>query len=507
MLSFSLSPQALRATANAVACAVLLALPGVAQDNSAQRLLLEAERQIQNGNLEEGLAEYTALVERYPQSPLAPSALLQSAWVLYGANLADEAKTTAQRLIDSYPDSGESASAYVIQGRIGRETAASPGDLDTARNAFNRVPLLYGAERFPSLPARTEARVRSADLSVLLGDFDEASASYLEALEDEPAGAYTANARIGFAHVLLSRGEWVAAVQLLQAVLSDTDGNELKRDVNAAAREHVTLAHRLFLRPAAGQPSWTSSRPLAVVGTELDKPRGLAAGPDGRLLVATATALLSIDSGGQATRLSQAKNAGRPWLLPDGRGFAPLGGILQETFSRRTTSLTLGGEKPKALDRPVAGARSAFDEWLVVDEKMPEAVVVFDRDTRYLGTYGVPGARLVDVVASRSGKIYALDEKSPRILRFAIDGELEQALPLALARPEAFDVDTLGNLYVLDSRNREVQILSPDGSTLTKLGPSLPGGLAPRSLEDIAVDGFGRIYLSSRRDSNILVIE
>lgn len=496
-----------RAAAPVAVCCLLSAGPGAAQDNSAQRLLLEAERQIQNGNLEEGLAEYAALVERYPQSPLAPSALLQSAWVLYGANLPDNAKASAQRLIDSYPESGESAAAYVIQGRIGRETASGTRDLDAARNAFNRVPLLYGPERFPNLPARTEARVRSADLSVLLGDFDEASAGYLEALEDEPAGPFTANAQIGFGHVLLTRGEWVAAMQLLQAVIDATDGNELERIVNGTARQHVTLAHRLFLRPAAGQPSWSSSRPLAVVGAELDKPRGLAAGPGGRLLVADASVLLSVDPDGKATRLSEAKNTERPWLQPDGRGFVPLGGVFQETFSRRTTSLTLGGEKPKALDRPIAGARSAFDEWLVVDEKVPEAVVVFDRDGRYLGSYRAPGARLADVVADRAGKIYALDEKSPRIVRFGIDGAPEDPLPLSLARPEAFDVDALGNVYVLDGRNREVQILTPDGRTLAKLGPTLPGGLAPRSLDDIAVDGFGRIYLSSRRDSNILVIE
>ena len=488
--------------------AVLTVAPALnAQDNSAQRLILEAERQIQNGNVREGLAEYAAVVERYPQSPLAPTALLQTAWVQYGSNLPTEADASAKALIERYPDSREAAAGFVIQGRIAQEAAQGPGDLDRARNSFNRVPLLYGSERFPTLASRTEARVRSADASFLLGDFDEASAAYLEALEDEPNGPFTSNAHLGFGRVLLMRGDWVSAMQFLQQVLVQTDGDPLREDLNQTARQYLTLAHRLFLRPSSGQQPWLSSRALAFTGLELKRPRSIAADAAGRLVLVDSEATLMIEPSGQFTRVSEAKSVGRPWFTAQDEPFLPVGTVMQSVASRRTSSFTLGGDKPKALDKMTAGSRGVFREWVVLDQKASDAAHVFNRDTRYLRSLAIPGGRATDVAVDPLGRILVLDGKGRKVLRFGIGGTLEESLSVTLDKPDALDVDGLGNIYVLDSSNKQIRVTTAAGVDLVQFGPTLPGGLTPRSIDDLAVDGFGRIYLTSRRDGSVLVIE
>ncbi len=477
-----------------------------AQDNSAQRLLLEAERQIQNGNVEEGLAEYAALVERYPQSPLAPQALFQAAWVQYGANLPQQSLATAEALIERYPQSRESAAAFVIQGRIQEELASSPGGLDQARNSFNRVPLLYGSELFPTLESRTEARVRSAEISLLLGDLDEASAGFLEALEDEPSGSSTAAAQLGFGRVLLWRGDWVPAMQVLQKVYSATADDPLRAELNRAARQQMTLGHRIFLRAQAGESPWKSSRPLAFTGLELKRPRWIAADDQGRLLFTDADGVVFVDENGASSRVSQAKNPGRPWFTGS-RGYLSLASVFQHAFNRQTTGLTIAGEKPRALDRLIAGAVGLFGEWLALDSRSTDGVARFDRAGRYLGSLTTPGAKVVDLTVTHSGDTLVLDEKNTRWMRYATDGTLVSVHPVRLSRPSSLATDALGNVYVLDSSSRQLVVQDRDGQEIASLGPVLPGGLEPRSLDDVAVDGFGRIFLTNRRDSTVLVVE
>ena len=74
-------------------------------------------------------------------------------------------------------------------------------------------------------------------------------------------------------------------------------------------------------------------------------------------------------------------------------------------------------------------------------------------------------------------------------------------------RPQALDVDELGNLYILDRDSGRISVYQPDGQLMATLGPQLPGGLELRNPLDLAVDGAGRLLVVDGKLSTLVVVE
>ena len=73
-------------------------------------------------------------------------------------------------------------------------------------------------------------------------------------------------------------------------------------------------------------------------------------------------------------------------------------------------------------------------------------------------------------------------------------------------RPEAIDIDPLGNIYYLDRDLKEVIVYDRDGNQLgPPIGPRI-GSIVLDSPRDIAVDGSGRIYIADRNLNGVIVI-
>ena len=106
--------------------------------------------------------------------------------------------------------------------------------------------------------------------------------------------------------------------------------------------------------------------------------------------------------------------------------------------------------------------------------------------------------------------IYVADSGNQRILRYELsDGRpvSETIFPVAKSYPLMVRPDSKGNMYVLDGKNRRIDLLSPEGAPRGSLDPKgLPddGKVVPRSF---ALGGDGTIYLLDIFSQRVLVLD
>ncbi len=484
---------------------------------AAQRLLFEARRLAQDGDLAAAVREYGLLAQRFAGRLEARQALLERAQLQLRLGNPQDGRDTAQQLIDAYPSSSEAAGAFVILGRSRSDQPSTPADLEEARSNFRRVPLLFGRDAFPELDWRGEARVRSGDIGLRLGETEAAAAAFVRAIEDEAPSRWTARARLGLAEVLLRQGEWTAAADVLQRLIRTSELGLPEGDVELAvmARRQLTLIHRLRIRPQAGQPRWQTARQVAV-GLALDKPVGIAVHEDGRLAIAddgASTAFVSVgpegagSTGAGFTVVSRmpADDPGKPWWSGD-QAYLPTKSRVQSLLDRAAQSfIVMKGSDRKPAEELTAGSRGLFGQWYLVESDV-------ERLLGYPPVGGRPGTLAsgdpIDVATDRRGRVYLLDGDAGTVTRFDVQGTSEGVVVRGnWRRPQALEVDFLGNIYVLDRGESQIHLYSPDGERLQTLGPQLPGGIELRTPMDLSVDGSGRLWLVDSRLAAVVVLE
>jgi sugar lactone lactonase YvrE len=121
-----------------------------------------------------------------------------------------------------------------------------------------------------------------------------------------------------------------------------------------------------------------------------------------------------------------------------------------------------------------------------------------------LGKYRVDYA--TDLAIGLDGKLYVSTLRGELAVLSADGAKLKNiqiGKDLNLESIEQLAVDGAGNFFLLDARTRAVFKLSPDGKLLTRFGGSTAesGDKAPKaqfsgSVEDLAVDSQGRLYVS-----------
>ncbi|MCB1055520.1 MAG: tetratricopeptide repeat protein [Acidobacteria bacterium] len=478
-----------------------LAPHALADDPAARRLLGEAQRLERSGDVDGALREYRLLVDRFPADPVAEEAQYSMAAALYGRGDSVPARQTADELIASKPRSPWAAAAYVLEGRMLTEHPSGPDDLESARALLRRVPLLFGPESYPELAWRTQARVLAGEIGLHLGQYPQAAGEFLGAIEDEPPSEWTARARLGLATVFLADGEWTAAAGELERTV-EAGGVEA-----AVARQRLGAIHRLQVRPAAGQAAWQKARLIPVPGTELRKPSGVAAENDGSVVVgdrSSDTVYRLAPDGSLADRL-ELTEPGRPWAQEDGV-YLPSGDTVTRLGDRSAQSFVAPrGKKLEPVKDLDAGVRGTLGQWYLLDHQS-KRVLVFVPTGRYLATLaeGDP----VDVAQDPRGRIYVLDRKRGDVTRFATDGSSEGVFVHHDGRrPEALEIDDLGDVYILDRDSGRISVYDPGGQLLATLGPQLPGGIELKNPVDLAVDGAGRVIVLDGKQSAPVVIE
>ena len=503
-----------------VVCASFVATEGVsyAQDPVAARLLDQADQLSRRGDVAGTLQTYQDLVSRFPGDERAPVALLRLAEGRWAAGDPEGASAAIGQLRERYGQAPSAAGAWVLEGEMQWQNALSVDDLRTAHTTLGRVSALFGRLEYPDPIWRRRAGAARGQLSLLLGDLDLAAAEFLAVVEDEPVGSGTAEAQIALAEVLTYRKEWSAAAEILQRVVDRGPANENESDESAIApdmlaRRRLSLLHRTVFRPKLRRSPWTAMRRLEAPGRGLSNPVGLAVAPNGRVVVTDDGADLALTFGadGVLVATTVVDRGGFPWTGPEGELYVldrrviqrPLGQTLPVTFA------VPDGGRVRNLENLRAGARGVLDEWFILDTGR-RRVVRFDRQRQYSATLVErdSGSEIVDLALDRQGRLYALDGRQNRVIRFAIDGAAEGTVASReWRRPEALTVDGVGNLYVLDRDEKTIDVFDPDGTLLLTYGPLLPDGTELSEPRDLAVDDAGRLYLVDRDLDAVFILE
>lgn len=106
-------------------------------------------------------------------------------------------------------------------------------------------------------------------------------------------------------------------------------------------------------------------------------------------------------------------------------------------------------------------------------------------------------ARPSRLQVNSQGDLYALDEKQRRIVRFSSAGEFRGYVEPAAKHaagpfvPRSFKLDARDNVYVLDVRSERVAVLDPSGALLRTI--NFPGGYG--FFSDLAVAANGTVYV------------
>ena len=252
---------------------------------------------------------------------------------------------------------------------------------------------------------------------------------------------------------------------------------------------------------------------------QLVRPFGLAAAPDGALLVADPDArrVLRVAPDGAVAELSCGK---REWITPmalaaDGPGAV----LVADAGARAMIRWSKGGcvlLGDGLLERPT-GVALAGDRIFVADPPR-HSVLVLSRDgavTARLGKQGDAEGQLhfpVAVAVAPDGSLGVIDSLNFRVARFSGDGRWIGAFgesgdgPGRLARPKAIAFDETGRAWTSDAQRDAVLVFSPSGAFEFELGAagSSPGHFThPAGL----VVTHGRIWVADSYNRRLQAFE
>ncbi len=404
--------------------------------------------------------------------------------------------------------------------------AQDPAELEAARAQLLELGQRYPRSLYPRFVGRSRALVEAASLGRRLGLGNAAAGELLHVLEREAENQWTARAHLELAELVLADGDWrLAADHLWQArqgalreAHAEPDGSRHAVDVARLSLERMTRIHRLILRPLAGHSPWTTTRAYLPHDylpekLKLKKPRFVAAGPRGELVIADDNRAVLFDPDRKVVATRELRGLARPSLGPAGA----LGGLSAVVPTANTVMLlddpsavTLQRPSGGRLDQIITAHRGPFGSWTVLSRRV-DTVLRYLPDGRLRDFTESAMARPIDLALDTTGAIHALDGGSRQtpaaVLTFASDGSLEKTFRSDWQRPAALDADPLGNRYVLEQRTNQILVYDPDGNLLNALGPVLPGGIELRTPTDLAVDGMGRIFIAEGRLGTVLAVE
>lgn len=489
---------------------LFLVVPSLAAQNdeaAATRLMLEAQRLAASDDAAGALQEYEALVTRFPQSSLAPEALAAAAAIQFKQGNLEASGATAQKLVESYSSSGEAAAGLVLQARIQVREANSSDDLESALTLLKRVPNLYGRSRYPILQSRAEARVLAGELLTRLSRFGEAAASFVEAIEDEARGPHTLDAQLGLGTVLALRDERKAAMEAFQLAIDEGLRNDTAASQAAVdkARRRLSLLYRFWVRAEASGKTWVETERLSHPSGEWRKPDGVATNAAGDVVVADqnlGVATLLADGSSSASSI---RDATRPFVGRDGSFHVVTAGAVRSLDPPTTETFVRTGDKPKQLDKLTVAQQGRLGEWLLVN-KGDDGVQVFS-DDKSEQSIRSGDLEVLDLATDERGALYVLSERPSRVTIHKADGSGVSVVTGNWRKPAALDVDWLGQIYVLDSAENRIHVLKENGEDVTTVPATLPGGVALRSAEDVAVDESGRLVVVDPRLKLVLRLQ
>ena len=179
-----------------------------------------------HGNWSGAIAVYKRLVAQYPYGAYTEQALMETAYAQYKAGTNDDAISSIDRFIRTYPTHRNTSYMYYLRGLVNsnRDTVflqrvwsldASRRDLATPTQAYNDFSIV--AERYPNSRYAADARLRMQALRNLFARHELETALYY-----------------------LRRGAYVAAVDRAKYLLETFPQTEHQNDAVALLAEAYT---------------------------------------------------------------------------------------------------------------------------------------------------------------------------------------------------------------------------------------------------------------------------
>jgi len=147
----------------------------------------KANLAMRRGNYDSAVASYRRLVAQYPYGPYTEQAIVDTAYAQYKMGLNEEAISTIDRFLRTYPTHRNTAYMYYLRGLVNssRDTVflqrvwrldASRRDLATPRQAFNDFKIVV--DRYADSRYAADARRRMMELTDLFARYEIETALY-----------------------------------------------------------------------------------------------------------------------------------------------------------------------------------------------------------------------------------------------------------------------------------------------------------------------------------------
>lgn len=191
-----------------------------------EQLYEKGRTSMRNGNWDNAVVNYRSLVAQYPYGPYTEQALMETAYAQYKMGNNEDAISTIDRFIRTYPTHRNTVYMYYLRGLVNsnRDTVflqkvwtldASRRDLATPVQAFNDFTIV--SERYPNSRYAIDARARMQELRNMFARHEIETALYY-----------------------LRRGAWVAAADRAKYLLETYPQTIYQNDAVAALAEAYT---------------------------------------------------------------------------------------------------------------------------------------------------------------------------------------------------------------------------------------------------------------------------
>ncbi|MCJ0825771.1 outer membrane protein assembly factor BamD [Luteimonas sp. 50] len=207
-------------------------LKGMFKDGDANEgvpvaeLYQKGHEQVMDGDWSSALTIYKRLVAQYPYGPYTEQALVETAYAQYKSGKNDDAISTIDRFIRTYPTHRNTVYMYYLRGLVNsnRDTVflqkvwtldASRRDLATPQQAYNDFKIV--TERYPNSRYAADARQRMVALRNLFARHELDVALYY-----------------------MRRGAWVAAADRAKYMLETYPQTQYQNDAVATLGEAYT---------------------------------------------------------------------------------------------------------------------------------------------------------------------------------------------------------------------------------------------------------------------------
>lgn len=199
----------------------------------------KGKRSIRNRNYDSAVITFKRLVAQYPYGPYTEQALIETAYSQYKMGANEDAVSTIDRFLRTYPTHRNSAYMYYLRGLVNssRDTVflqriwrldASRRDLSTPQQAYNDFQIV--TDRYPNSRYAEDARKRMNDLRDIFARHEIETSLYY-----------------------LRRGAWVGAVERATYMLETYPQSKYESDGIAVMGEAYTQLGNTELANGARQ--------------------------------------------------------------------------------------------------------------------------------------------------------------------------------------------------------------------------------------------------------------